>query len=215
MDFEISNKMWGEIRKRSLLPAIIGLLLGLLYVFYVMQIKGLIAETWRKNIGHAFFTLSLIIIVYWLHRASGAFFNWYKLNIASKTKTKLDDKFIPFFAKTTNVILWIIALIILLSHFGVNINALVAALGVSSLAIALAAQDTIANLIAGFLIMIDRPFKIGDRIKLPTGEMVEVLDIGVRRSKFLSEDKAIVIVPNLDLSKKKIVNYTYSEEESA
>lgn len=215
MDFKISNKMWSEIRKRSLLPAIIGLLLGLLYVFYVMQIKGLIAETWRKNIGHAFFTLSLIIIVYWLHRASGAFFNWYKLNIASKTKTKLDDKFIPFFAKTTNVILWIIALIILLSHFGVNINALVAALGVSSLAIALAAQDTIANLIAGFLIMIDRPFKIGDRIKLPTGEMVEVLDIGVRRSKFLSEDKAIVIVPNLDLSKKKIVNYTYSEEESA
>jgi len=215
MDFKISNKMWGEIRKKSLLPAIIGLLLGLLYVFYVMQIKGLIAETWRKNIGHAFFTLSLIIIVYWLHRASGAFFNWYKLNIASKTKTKLDDKFIPFFAKTTNVILWIIALIILLSHFGVNINALVAALGVSSLAIALAAQDTIANLIAGFLIMIDRPFKIGDRIKLPTGEMVEVLDIGVRRSKFLSEDKAIVIVPNLDLSKKKIVNYTYSEEESA
>lgn len=215
MDFKISNKMWGEIRKRSLLPAIIGLLLGLLYVFYVMQIKGLIAETWRKNIGHAFFTLSLIIIAYWLQRASGAFFNWYKLNIASKTKTKLDDRFIPFFTKTTNVILWIIALIILLSHFGVNINALVAALGVSSLAIALAAQDTIANLIAGFLIMIDRPFKIGDRIKLPTGEMVEVLDIGVRRSKFLSEDKAIVIVPNLDLSKKKIVNYTYSEEESA
>jgi small-conductance mechanosensitive channel len=215
MDFKISNKMWGEIRKKSLLPAIIGVLLGLLYVFYVMQIKGLIAETWRKNIGHAFFTLSLIIIVYWLQRALGASFNWYKLNIASKTKTKLDDKFIPFFAKTTNVILWIIALIILLSHFGVNINALVAALGVSSLAIALAAQDTIANLIAGFLIMIDRPFKIGDRIKLPTGEMVEVLDIGVRRSKFLSEDKAIVIVPNLDLSKKKIVNYTYSEEESA
>ena len=215
MDFKISNKMWSEIRKKSLLPAIIGVLLGLLYVFYVMRIKGLIAETWRKNIGQAFFTLSLIIIVYWLQRASGAFFNWYKLNFASKTKTKLDDKFTPFFAKTTNVILWIIALIILLSHFGININALVATLGVSSLAIALAAQDTISNLIAGFLIMIDRPFKIGDRIKLPTGEMVKVLEIGIRRSKFLSEDKAIVIVPNLDLSKKKIVNYTYSEEESA
>ncbi len=124
------------------MPAIIGLLLGMLYVFYMMQIKGLIAETWRKNIGHAFFTLSLIIIVYWLQRASGAFFNWYKLNIASKTKTKLDDKFIPFFAKMTNVILWIIALIILLSHFGVNINALVAALGVSSLAISLAPPRT-------------------------------------------------------------------------
>ena len=43
---------------------------------------------------------------------------------------------------------------------------------------------------------------------------MKVLEIGIRRSKFLSEDKAIVIVPNLDLSKKKIVNYTYNEEES-
>jgi len=212
MDFKVSNKIWGEIGKKSLFPAIIGLLLGSLYIFYVLRIKYLIAETWKRNIGYVFFTLGLIVIVYWLQRASGAFFNWYRQNIASRTKTRLDEKFLPFFAKITNVILWVIALIILLSHFGININALVATLGVSSLAIALAAQDTIANLIAGFLIMVDRPFKIGDRIKLPTGEMVEVLEIGIRRSKFLSEDKAIIIVPNLDLSKKKIVNYTYSEE---
>ncbi len=93
--------------------------------------------------------------------------------------------------------------------YGVNISALVTALGVGSLAIALAAQDTIANIIAGFLIMVDAPFKIGDKIKLPSGEMVKVLDIGVRRSKFLSEDNAIIIVPNVDLSKNKITNYTY------
>ena len=212
MDVKISNKMWRQIRKRSLLPAIIGLLLCSLYVFYVLRIKFLITETWKRNIGHAFFALGLIIVVYWLQRAAGAFFDWYKQNVASRTKTRLDEQFVPLFAKLTNVILWVIALIILLSHFGININALVATLGVGSLAIALAAQDTIANLIAGFLIMVDRPFKIGDRIKLPTGEMVEVLEIGTRRSKFLSEDKAIIIVPNLDLSKKKIVNYTYSEE---
>ena len=212
MDFKISNKMWVEIRKKSLFPAIIGLLLGSLYAFYVLRIKYIVTETWKRNIGHAFFAVGLIITVYWLQRASGAFFDWYRQNVASRTKTRLDEQFIPLFAKLTNVILWVIALIILLSHFGININALVATLGVGSLAIALAAQDTIANLIAGFLIMVDRPFKIGDRIKLPTGEMVEVLEIGTRRSKFLSEDKAIIIVPNLDLSKKKIVNYTYSEE---
>jgi len=211
MNFKISDKMWVEISRKSLLPAIIGLLLGAVYIFYVLRIKYLITETWKRNIGHAFFALGLIIIVYWLQRACDAFFNWYRQNVASRTKTTLDERFVPLFAKLTNVILWIIALIILLSRFGININALVATLGVGSLAIALAAQDTIANLIAGFLIMVDRPFKIGDRIKLPTGEMVEVLEIGTRRSKFLSEDKAIIIVPNLDLSKKKIINYTYSE----
>lgn len=211
MNFKISDKMWVEISRKSLLPAIIGLLLGAVYIFYVLRIKYLITETWKRNIGHAFFALGLIIIVYWLQRACHAFFNWYRQNVASRTKTTLDERFVPLFAKLTNVILWIIALIILLSRFGININALVATLGVGSLAIALAAQDTIANLIAGFLIMVDRPFKIGDRIKLPTGEMVEVLEIGTRRSKFSSEGKAIIIVPNLDLSKKKIVNYTYSE----
>ena len=212
MNSKISNKMWIEIRKKSLLPAIIGLLLGSLYAFYTLRVKYLITETWERNVGHAFFAIGLIIVVYWLHRAFGAFFDWYRQNVAFRTKTRLDETFVPLFAKLTNVVLWVIALIILLSHFGININALVATLGVGSLAIALAAQDTIANLIAGFLIMVDRPFRIGDRIKLPTGEVVEVLEIGTRRSKFSSEDKAIIIVPNLDLSKKKIVNYTYSDE---
>ena len=212
MNLKISDKMWTQIRKKSLLPAIIGLLLGSLYTFYILRVKYLISEIWKAKIGHAFFALGLIITVYWLQRAAGAFFDWYRQNVASRTKTTLDEQFVPLFAKLTHVILWVTALIILLSRFGININALIATLGVGSLAIALAAQDTIANLIAGFLIMVDRPFKIGDRIKLPTGEMVEVLEIGTRRSKFLSEDKAIIIVPNLDLSKKKIVNYTYSEE---
>jgi small-conductance mechanosensitive channel len=99
--------------------------------------------------------------------------------------------------------------------FGVNISALITTLGITSLAIALAAQDTIANIISGFLIMIDRPFRIGDRIKLPSGEPVSVLDIGVRRSRFLGEDGSVIIVPNLDLSKSKIVNITYGEERRA
>ena len=114
--------------------------------------------------------------------------------------------------RSLKVAIWVIALLVTLPLYGVNINALIAALGVGSLAIALAAQDTIANIIAGYLIMVDTPFRIGDKIKLPSGEIAEVLDIGVRRSKFLSEDKAIIIVPNTNLSKSKIVNYTYGEE---
>ena len=103
-------------------------------------------------------------------------------------------------------------MLIILPFYGVNISALIAALGVASLAIALAAQDTIGNIIAGFMIMIDRPFRIGDKIKLPSGEIVGVLDIGLRRSKFASEEKAVIIVPNLELSKSKIVNYTFGKE---
>lgn len=108
-----------------------------------------------------------------------------------------------------------VALLVTLPLYGVNISALITALGVTSLAIALAAQDTIANVIAGFLIMVDRPFREGDSMKLPSGEKVIALEIGVRRSRFLAEDGSIIIVPNLDLSKSKIVNFTYGEERKA
>ena len=137
---------------------------------------------------------------------------WYKENITSKTITQLDDKLIPIVLRTAKVIIWTIAILLALPLYGVNISVLVTTLGVSSLAIALAAQDTIANIIAGFLLMIDTPFNIGDKIRLPSGERVSVIDIGVRRSKFLSEDNAVIIVPNVDLSRSKIVNYTYGEK---
>ena len=148
-----------------------------------------------------------------IQRIIGGVSCWYNENIASRTETKLDDELIPLVRRAFKILTWVIALLVILPIYGVNISALIAALGVSSLAIALAAQDTIANIISGFMIMVDRPFRLNDSIKLPSGEVVKVLEIGVRRSKFLSEDKAIIIVPNLELSKQKIVNYTYGQEQ--
>ena len=51
--------------------------------------------------------------------------------------------------------------------------------------------------------------------KLPSGEKVTVLKVGARRSQFLAEDKTVIIVPNTDLSKSKIVNFTYGERIGA
>lgn len=158
-------------------------------------------------------TILITSVSFIIQRMFGGIFSWYKENIAAKTTSRLDDELIPFLRRFSKILIWIIALLIILPIFGVNISALIATLGVSSLAIALAAQDTIANIIAGFMIMVDRPFRLGDKIKLPSGEVVKVLDIGVRRSKFLSQDdNAIIIVPNLELSKSKIINYTYGQE---
>jgi len=155
------------------------------------------------------FLLTIFIITYLVQIILNVIFDWYKNNIAEHTSTKIDEKFLPLFSKIIFLFLWLIFLIIVLSHFGININALLATLGVGSLAVALAAQDTIANLIAGFLIMLDRLFAIGDTITLPSGEIVKVLDIGIRRSKFLDNESRIVFVPNTMLSNNKIVNHSY------
>ncbi len=210
---EISKKIGCQIIKKSLWPGFLLLLFIVSYVFYNIKIASSVPQEIHQELKKYIATIFIICVSFIIQRVVGAILEWYKENISVKTKSQLDDRLIPLLRRTLKVVIWVIAFLVILPLYGVNINALIATLGIGSLAIALAAQDTIANIIAGFLIMVDAPFRIGDKIKLPTGEVVEVLDIGVRRSKFLSEDKAIVIVPNLNLSKSKIVNYTYGREE--
>jgi len=207
------NISW-EVIKKAFLPLVILLSFIWGYFYYKINIIPWISQELHKDLKKYIATIFIISISLIIHRILAAVLAWYHGNIASKTVTKLDDKLIPIARRTFSIIIWSVAFIVILPFYGVNISALVAALGVGSLAIALAAQDTIANIISGFMIMIDSPFRIGDKIKLPSGEVVKVLNISVRRSEFLSEDKAIIIVPNLDLSKSKIVNYTYGEERA-
>jgi MscS family membrane protein len=206
MEIKTKSKASLLVLKESFVPLIIGLIIVLSWFTYK---RYAIYRT--VYIDKAFISLVILFITYWIFKIAIVMFDWYAVNIAAKTKTELDDKFIPLFKRIAVTIIWSIGLIILLSKIGINVNALVATLGVSSLAIALAVQDTISNIIAGFLIMVDRPFSVGDIIKLPSGEKVKVIDIGIRRSKFASEDEAIIIMPNLDLSKSKIVNYTHEK----
>ena len=192
------------IFKKSIVFVII--LLAVLALFCLIQQGYDFGQS--KYLKDALVFLTIFIVTFWVFKINLALFDWYAQNVAAKTQTNLDDKFIPLFKRLSSTIIWSLGLIVFLGRLGVNINALVATLGVGSLAIALAAQDTISNIIAGFLIMIDHPFSVGEEIKLPSGEKVKVLDIGIRRSKFLSQDEAIVIMPNLELSKSKITNYS-------
>ncbi|MDD3296322.1 MAG: mechanosensitive ion channel [Candidatus Omnitrophica bacterium] len=207
-----SEKVSWEIAKKIFFPVCIFLLFIAGYVFYRLKLSVHIPISLQESLKKHLLAILIITIVFILQRAIGAVACWYKDKIAPKTKTRLDDELIPLARRVSKICVWVIAFLIILPLYGININALIATLGVSSLAIALAAQDTIANIISGFMIMIDKPFRIGDSIKIPSGEVVEVLEIGIRRSKFLAQDKAIIIMPNVDLSKSKIINYTYGQE---
>jgi small-conductance mechanosensitive channel len=103
---------------------------------------------------------------------------------------------------------------ILLSHFGVEVVGLVAALGLGGLALALAARDTIADAIAGLMILIDRPFRVGDRIEIQSlGTWGDVTSIGLRSTSIRTRDNRMVIVPNSSISNNEIVNYSYPDPE--
>jgi MscS family membrane protein len=113
---------------------------------------------------------------------------------------------IPIAEKLAMLFLMGTALIIILKHFNYDIFSVVTALGIGSLAIGLAAKDTLAHMISGFTLMLDQPFLIGDRIKLANGQVGDVIDIGLRSTKIQGPDSTMMIIPNSDLCNSTVIN---------
>lgn len=152
------------------------------------------------------FVLILLLLTY---RIITIIFDWYAEKINAGDNRDLSGSLFPLFKKVSKIIIGALAVVIVLSKFNVDISAFIVSLGVGSLAIALAAQDTLSNMIAGFIIMVDRPFRIGDRITFGSGETGDVVSIGLRSTKILNFDNNLVIMPNNEIVKSKIVNVTY------
>ncbi len=140
------------------------------------------------------------------------FINW-SLDRVSDDSSQLKRTLGPLASKIVGLIVGLVAAIIVLDHFDVNIGSLLVSLGVGSLAVALAAQDTLANMIAGFVILADRPFRVGDRIELPSGQIGDVQQIGLRSTLIMNFDSNVIVVPNAELVKGRIVNFAYPHNQ--
>ena len=134
-------------------------------------------------------------------------------NLVDRTKTKVDDIIFDLLNKFSGAIIYATAVILALDVLGVNVMPFIAGAGVAGIAIGFAAKDTLSNLIAGVLLIIDRPFEIGDRIEIwsapaESATWGDVIDIGLRATKIKTTDHIIIIIPNNEIMKRDIVNYT-------
>ena len=122
------------------------------------------------------------------------------------------DPVLVLFTRIARITLVAIALTIVLSNFGINVTALTAALGIGGLALSLAAQDTLSDAISGFIILADRPYRVGDRIEIQgVGTWGDVVEIGLRTTRIRTRDNRMVIVPNSLIGKNQVINYTYPD----
>ncbi|MBN1493071.1 MAG: mechanosensitive ion channel family protein [Candidatus Omnitrophica bacterium] len=108
-----------------------------------------------------------------------------------------------------------LGLLILLDSFGVSITPIIASLGVGSLAVALALQPTLENFFAGMQLIIDKPIKVGQFIKLESGEEGYVTKIGWRSTWVRQLPNNMVVIPNKVLVSARILNYYYPDQEMA
>jgi MscS family membrane protein len=133
--------------------------------------------------------------------------------IVTKTRSKMDDVIFDLVNRFATVIIFLTAAILALDALGVNIMPFIAGAGVVGIAIGFAAKDTLSNVIAGILLIVDRPFEVGDRIEVwsaPANSATwgDVAHIGLRATKIRTTDNIVIVIPNNEIMMRDIVNYT-------
>lgn len=124
------------------------------------------------------------------------------------TENTLDDQLAPFITKSLKAIVIILGALIVIQNFGINVVSLLAGLGLGGLALALAAQDTAANIFGSITIIADRPFQVGDHIKVGANIEGIVEDVGFRSTRIRTAYKSLVTIPNSVIAKENVENLT-------
>lgn len=150
--------------------------------------------------------LIVLNITWFLVRFANAVIEEYLVPAAEDKTTKyLDNTLVPIVRRGILGVIWAIGMMMALRNVGVDVGALIAGLGIGGLAFALAAQDTIKNIFGGITIFTDRPFRIGDRIKVD-GFDGFIEDIGIRSTRLRTFEKRLVTIPNYKIVEASIEN---------
>ena len=198
-------------------------------IFFLIKRAGhysilALAGIWLVNLFEApfvkriFSAFLIILLTSIANNIVNSFLPYLEHNIAAKTKTAVDNVILDLFKKFSGIIIYTVGVILALDAMGFNIMPFVAGAGVAGIAIGFAAKDTLSNLIAGVLLIIDRPFEVGDRIEVwsaPKNAATwgDVIHIGLRATKIRTTDNIVIIIPNNEIMKRDIINYTTLTKE--
>ncbi|MBN2109526.1 MAG: mechanosensitive ion channel family protein, partial [Methanosarcinaceae archaeon] len=158
------------------------------------------------------FTILGIIWIVSLLQLNKILFRHAFAGLVRKTETKMDDELLPLFRNIISVLIVFFGfLAILKGIWNFDIGPLFASAGLVGLAVAFAAQDSIAQMFGGISIYFDQPFKIGDRIEIDGGEIGIVQEIGIRSTRIMNFYNNMIVIPNSIIANSRIVNYTSPE----
>lgn len=210
--FKVKSKKAKDIRESAFYDPlrvffiILGVYLAVLYLKKPLNI----AQNIMNNITIIFKIISTIAFALGLARSFTV-----KSSIVKKAREKykreLDDATVSFFLKILRVIIYIIALFIVLTILNINVNGLIAGLGIGGLIVTLAAQDTAKNLFGGLVIFLDKPFSVGDWIQMDAYEGT-IEDITFRTTRIRTFENSLVNVPNSIISDSSVINWSKMEK---
>jgi MscS family membrane protein len=186
-------------------------------IFYVILAIGFKVGFQRFEFESTVFlnvidTILLAIVTILILRIINTFAEHWKHDWAEKTESTADDRLIPLVEKILKALVIIIAVIFVFDAWHINITPLLTTAGIAGIAISFAVKDTLANILGGLQLVVDKTFKVGDKVSLESGELGVILDIGLRSTKLRTYDNEVVYIPNGQLANARIKNYTVPDQ---
>ncbi|HIH43976.1 MAG TPA: mechanosensitive ion channel [Candidatus Methanoperedenaceae archaeon] len=182
---------------------------GVYYAIHILPELQSLIELYDRDFLYRNFIL--IIFGTWILSVfADAIIKEYGYQMAKRTEGDFDDRLVALLDMSARYIIWVIGILVALGSINVEITPIIAGLGIAGLAIALAAQNLIANIFGGITLSFDRPFRVGDRVKI--GDVYgDVDEIRPRFTKIKTLDNVIVTIPNSRLIDTQISNYAYPD----
>lgn len=177
------------------------ILLGVRYAKNVLILSERVEEIYSKIMV----VLWVFNVAWFLVRLVDSILANYIQPLTASSKSRLDDTLYPVVKLFLNFVIYAIAATIILQNLGIEITGLMAGLGLGGLAFALAAQDLLSNTFAGGAIIFDKPFKVGDRLKVE-GYDGFVRKISMRTTTLETFAKTQIIMPNSRIANNIVEN---------
>ena len=185
---------------------ILGIYLALLFVRQPLK-----TSEWINGLVDQLFKIGVIIL------SANGIANSLTTNnsLVSRLKDRMnpdvEDSMLKFILKAIRGLIYVIAGFMIITDLGFNLNGLVAGLGIGSVVITLAAQDTAKNLFGGLVIFLDKPFVVGDWIEIENYEGT-VEDITFRSTRVRTFENSVVNIPNAVIANDSIINWSRMEK---
>ncbi|MEN8006320.1 MAG: mechanosensitive ion channel family protein [Candidatus Krumholzibacteriota bacterium] len=184
----------------------LGLILPVGGIYLAIRTLMAAVPEWVATADKIFMVASVLVITWTLFKLADAVTILLK-ELASKTDSKLDDQVVPLLRKALKIFIGILGFILIAQNLGYSVSGLLAGLGIGGLALAMASKDTLANLFGSIMILIDRPFHVGDWITFPGGDGV-VEEVGMRSTRVRTFAKTVVSIPNQALANATVENHS-------
>ena len=151
------------------------------------------------------FKIAVILIICWalVNYLSDNLFLY--LHFGGDKNDKINVTAVKFINNILKILIIAFAIVMVISEFGYNINGLITGIGVGGLAVSLAAQEAVSNLISGFIIVLEKPFVVGDFIQTKS-IMGTVEEVSMRSTKIRTLEDTLVTMPNKSLTDDAIIN---------